>query len=76
MGLGFLGTWAITSLFSSLSTGTHVLAARRQGEGNAPGVGEVLNNSLVVCLILGGVFGALGYRFSYDIIDFFRRMML
>lgn len=71
MGLGFLGTMAVTSFFSSLSTGTHVLIARRQGENNMRGVGEVLNNSLFICLILGVIIGALGYFFSYDIIDFF-----
>lgn len=73
MGLGFLGTWAITSLFSSLSTGTHVLVARRHGEGNAIGVGEVLNNSLFICFFLGTVFAALGFLFSYNIIDFFSK---
>lgn len=73
MGLGFLGTWAITSLFSSLSTGTHVLVARKQGEGNSIGVGEVLNNSLFMCFILGAIFAALGYLFSYNIIDFFSK---
>ncbi len=71
MGLGFLGTWAITSLFSSLSTGTHVLTARRHGEGNPADAGEVLNNSLFICFIVGSVFGALGFFFSYDIINFF-----
>jgi MATE family multidrug resistance protein len=73
MGLGFLGNWALTSLFSSLSTGTHVLAARRLGVGNTTGVGEVLNNSLVICFVLGVVFGALGYFSSYTIIDFFSK---
>lgn len=73
MGLGFLGNWALTSFFSSLSTGTHVLAARRQGEGNRMGVGEVLNNSLVICLVLGVLFGAIGYYSSYAIIDFFSK---
>ncbi len=73
MGLGFLGNWAITSLFSSLSTGTHVLTARRQGEKNSCGVGDVLNNSLFICGILGVIFGAIGYIFSYNIIDFFSR---
>src|SRR6266571_4228987 len=73
MGLGFLGSWAITSLFSSLSTGTHILVARRHGEGNHSSVGEVLNNSLFICSILGVVFGALGYLFSYQIIDFFSK---
>ncbi|MBI4811025.1 MAG: MATE family efflux transporter [Ignavibacteriales bacterium] len=71
MGLGFLGTLAVTSFFSSMSTGTHVLIARRQGENNPLGVGEVLNSSLFVCCILGLVFGSLGYLFSYNIIDFF-----
>lgn len=71
MGLGFLGSWAIASLFSSLSTGTHVYVARRHGEENHRGVGEVLNNSLVTCLVLGIVFGVLGYIFSFEIIDFF-----
>ena len=73
MGLGFLGSWAITSLFSSLSTGTHVLVARRHGEGDHMKVGEVLNNSLFICAILGVVFGALGYLASYSIIDFFSK---
>ncbi|MBI1805187.1 MAG: MATE family efflux transporter [Ignavibacteriae bacterium] len=73
MGLGFLGSWAITSLFSSLSTGTHVLVARRHGEENAVEVGEVLNNSLVICFILGVLFGTIGYLFSYNIIDFFSK---
>ncbi len=73
MGLGFLGTWAITSLFSSLSTGTHVLISRRHGEGNPVGVGEVLNNSLFICFIVGMVFGVIGYFFSYNIIDFFSK---
>lgn len=71
MSLGFLGSWAITSMFSSLSTGTHVLAARRHGEGNPIGVGEVLNNSLLICFFFGVIFGGLGYAFSYEIIDFF-----
>ncbi len=73
MGLGLLGTWAITSLFSSLSTGTHVMVARRHGEGNSIGVGEVLNNSLLVCAVLGTIFGVIGYYYSFDIIDFFSK---
>jgi putative MATE family efflux protein len=36
-------------------------------------VGEVLNNSLFICAILGVVFGALGYLASYSIIDFFSK---
>jgi MATE family multidrug resistance protein len=71
MGLGLLATWALTSFFSSFGTGTHVLVARRQGEGNYFAAGEVLNNSLLICLVLGIVVAALGYTFSYEIIDFF-----
>lgn len=73
MGLGLLATWAITSFFSSFSTGTHVLVARRHGEENRLAVGEVLNNSLLICLVLGIVFGALGYLSSYNVIDFFSK---
>ncbi|MBI5475422.1 MAG: MATE family efflux transporter [Ignavibacteriales bacterium] len=71
MGLGFLGTMAITSFFSSMSTGTHVLIARRHGENNPLGVGEVLTSSLFLCLVLGTIFGAIGYFSSYSIINFF-----
>lgn len=71
MGLGLLATWAITSTFSSLSTGTHVIAARRFGEHNFAGSGRSLNNSLLLSLVLGLVFGIPGYYFSFDIINFF-----
>jgi len=71
MGLGMLATWAITSVFSSLATGTHVLVARRTGETDYIGAGSALNNSLLLALVLGIAFGAPGYFFSYNIIDFF-----
>ena len=71
MGLGLLATWAITSVFSSLATGTHVLTARRSGEHDDAGAGDVLNNSLLLSLILGLAFGAPGFFFSFNIIDFF-----
>jgi multidrug resistance protein, MATE family len=71
MGLGLLATWAIVSVFSSLATGTHVLVARRHGEGNMEGAGKVLSNSLIVCLFLGVVFGTLGVILSFPIIHFF-----
>jgi MATE family multidrug resistance protein len=71
MGLGMLATWAITSVFSSLSTGTHVLVARRTGETDFHGAGSVLNNSLLLALVLGFLFGAPGYFFSYNVINFF-----
>jgi putative MATE family efflux protein len=71
MSLGVLATWAITSFFSSLSTGTHVLVSRRQGEGNYRGVGEVLNNSLLVSFFVGIAISAIGYSFSHEIVGFF-----
>ena len=71
MGLGLLASWAITSVFSSLATGTHVLAARRFGAHDYSGTGEVLNNSLILSLVLGVSFGIPGYLLSYYIIDFF-----
>jgi len=71
MGLGLLAAWAITSVFSSLATGTHVLAARRFGEGDYRGAGIVLNNSLILSFTLGVLFGIPGFFFSYEIIDFF-----
>lgn len=73
MGLGLLATWAITSFFSSFSTGTHVLVARRHGEGKFIAAGEVLNNSLLVCFLVGIIFAAVGYGTSYAVIDFFSK---
>ncbi len=71
MGLGVLATWAITSAFSSLATGTHVLVARRSGEHDAAGAGNVLNNSLLLSLSLGLLFGSPGFFFSHSILTFF-----
>lgn len=71
MGVGMLASWAITSVFSSIATGTHVLVARRYGERDYEGGGNVLVNSLVLSLILGLGFGATGFLFSHQIIDFF-----
>jgi putative MATE family efflux protein len=71
MGLGALATWAITSVFSSLATGVHVLAARRSGERDLPGSGGVLNNALLLSFVLGLTFGLPGYLFSRNILEFF-----
>ena len=71
MGLGVLATWVLTSFFSSLATGTHILVARRYGERKYAAAGIVLNNSLFVSLTLGLLFGGLGYCFSYEFIRFF-----
>jgi putative MATE family efflux protein len=71
MGIGLLAAWAITSVFSSLATGTHVLVARRCGQGDDAGAASVLNNSLLLALALGLIFGIPGYLFSYEIMDLF-----
>jgi putative MATE family efflux protein len=71
MGLGALATWAITSVFSSLATGVHVLAARRSGERDLSGSGDVLNNALLLSFVLGLTFGLPGYLFSRNILEFF-----
>jgi len=71
MGLGVLATWTLTSFFSSLATGTHILVARRYGQGKHTAVGIVLNNSLVLSFILGILFGILGYFFAFDVIGLF-----
>jgi multidrug resistance protein, MATE family len=71
MVLGVLATWVLTSFFSSLATGTHILVARRYGEGRFAEAGTVLNNSLLVSLTVGLVFGGLGYHFSYEFISLF-----
>ena len=71
MSLGLLATWAITSAFSSLATGTHVLTARRSGQKDFTGAGDVLNNALLLSLFIGLVFALPGVVFAYDIINFF-----
>lgn len=71
MALASLAAWAITSAFSSLATGTHVLVARRSGSRQHVGAGDVLNNSLLLSLFIGLLIGLPGYMFAYDFIDFF-----
>lgn len=71
MGLGVLATWTIASFFSSLATGTHILVARRFGQGKHTEAGIVLNNSLVLTGTLGVIMAVAGYFFSFDIINFF-----
>ena len=71
MALASLAAWAITSAFSSLATGTHVLVARRSGSREFTDAGDVLNNSLLLSLFIGLLVGLPGYMFAYDFIDFF-----
>lgn len=67
MGVGFLAIWVITSFFSTFSTGTQTLVARRRGEDNYEACSQILNNSLIVALIIGSLLGYLGWQFSYEI---------
>lgn len=71
MGLGVMATWALISFFSSLSTGTHVLVARRFGEGNFKECGDVLNTSLLLTFAIGIVVALAGCLSAYSIAHFF-----
>lgn len=71
MGLGVLATWVLTSFFSSLATGTHILVARRFGERNYGEAGVILNNSLFLSFLIGSLLAWLGYNFSYNFIRLF-----
>lgn len=72
-GIALLASWALISFFSSISTGTHVVVARRQGEGDYLGVGNALNNSIILSLILGFVFAFIGYFVAGSVMDFFSK---
>lgn len=61
MGLGLLATWAVVSICSSLSTGTHILVARRYGEKNYAGISAVLFNSFVLTVTIGTLMAIIGW---------------
>jgi MATE family multidrug resistance protein len=71
MGLGVLATWTLSSFFSSLGNGTHIVVARRYGQGKLSEAGIVLNNSLLLSFLVGSLFGVLGFSYAYEAIDFF-----
>jgi len=71
MGIGVLATWALVSFFSSLATGTHVIVARRFGQGNFIECGNTLNNSLILSLLIGSVVTIIGVSLSGPIAHFF-----
>src|SRR3990172_1886101 len=71
MGLPIFATWTLTSFFSSLGNGTHILVARRYGQGKFAEAGIVLNNSLLLSFIVGSIFGILGYLYAFEAIDVF-----
>lgn len=70
MGLGVLATWTLSSFFSSLGNGTHILVARRYGQGKFTEAGIVLNNSLLLSFLVGSLFGVLGFLYAFEAIDF------
>lgn len=59
MGIGVLATWAIVSFFSSFSTGTHILVARKEGQRDYQSCKEILNISLFFAFVVGIIIGAL-----------------
>lgn len=67
MGLGMLATWAIISVSASLSTGTHILVARRYGERQFERCRDVLINSIIIGVLFGALITALAMLFSHDI---------
>ncbi len=71
MGIGVLATWALVSFFSSLATGTHVIVARRFGQGNFIECGNTLNNSLILSLMVGSLVALAGVLLSSPIAHFF-----
>jgi putative MATE family efflux protein len=64
MGIGLLATWAIVSICSSLSTGTHILVARRYGEKNYQAISDVLFNSFIVTVAVGILVAYFGWTTS------------
>ncbi len=71
MGIGVLATWALVSFFSSLATGTHVIVARRFGQGNFLECGNTLNNSLIASVIVGIIVAGIGSAMASPIAHFF-----
>src|SRR3972149_6715368 len=71
MGLGVLATWALISFFSSLATGTHVMVARKFGNNDFYGCGEILNNSIYLSFVIGTVVAAIAVFAAHYIAQFF-----
>lgn len=71
MGLGVLAAWTLSSFFASLGNGTHIVVARRYGQGKLTEAGIALNNSLVISFALGTIFGLAMYFYAFEAIDVF-----
>lgn len=67
MGLGLLATWAVVSICSSLSTGTHVLVARRYGEKDYNSISAVVFNSLLLTFLVGTLLAFIGWETALPI---------
>ncbi|NWF50755.1 MAG: MATE family efflux transporter [Ignavibacteriaceae bacterium] len=70
MGIGVLATWALISFFSSLATGTHVIVARKFGEGDYTACGITLNNSILITFVIGIVVALIGVLAASPIAHF------
>jgi MATE family multidrug resistance protein len=55
--------WAVGGFLSAISVGTLAMTSRRYGEGNDEAAGAVVPNAVLVTLIGGVVFSALGWLF-------------
>jgi len=55
-GIGTVAYFLVISTLGALSVGTQALTARRHGERNFVQCGQVLDNSFMLALILGGIF--------------------
>ena len=71
MGIVFYLTWAVISFFSSLSTGTQVLASRSFGSKHYKESGTILASSMITAAALGIFTAAVMVIFSRNIAGFF-----
>jgi multidrug resistance protein, MATE family len=71
MGIGVLATWALISFFSSLATGTHVIAAHSFGSKNYQDCTIVLSNSIIIAVIIGSAVALSGLLAADYIANFF-----
>ncbi|MBL8679968.1 MAG: MATE family efflux transporter [Myxococcales bacterium] len=55
--------WAVGGFLSAISVGTLAMTSRRYGEGNVEAAGAVVPNAVVITLVGGVVFSALGWVF-------------
>lgn len=66
-GIGGVVYFTVVGTLGALSMGTQALTARRHGEKEMAQCGQVLDNSLALALILGGVFTLLSPWLAYSL---------